>query len=81
MILANYSIAPENYNKPTPRKLKKWIDIILFVTMIGDFLSPWLDKMPEIEGKVWILWIFSGFMLLLKFISKMVTDADVYENP
>jgi len=77
MRIANYSIHPENYSKRTPVTLKKIADIILATILVID---PIMMEVPDFAGKEWVTWGWSAFAVLFKFITKMVTDADVYKT-
>jgi len=77
MKISNYSLAPENYNKRTPVTLKKIADILLATILVVD---PIMITIPDFPGKEWVCWGWNMFVCLFKLISKMVTDADVYEG-
>ncbi len=81
LLNSNYDLSLENVNKITPKKLKRTADWILLITMLLNFLAtfidmatPWLEQMPEVENKVWIIWTVSGLSLLFKFITKMIAE-------
>jgi hypothetical protein len=71
-----YSIKAENYHKPTPKWLKLTADILLLITMFADFAMPWLNQMPEMEKKTWIIWVVSGVIVLFKFVTKCISDSN-----
>lgn len=73
---SNYSLEAGNYNKRTPAKLKLTADILLFITLIADFTMPWLQQMPEVAEKAWIVWIASGVIGLFKIGSKFIADHE-----
>ena len=78
MKIANYSIHPENYNRKTPVVLKKIADMILATILVVD---PILMSVPDFNGKEWVTWGWNAFAVIFKFITKMVTDADIYQSP
>jgi len=71
MKLANYSIKPANYNKRRPEALRKIADILLATILVVD---PVIIAIPDFEGKEWVCWGWTLFVVLFKFISKMITD-------
>jgi len=71
-----YTLKTENYYKKTPVKLKFTADILLFITLIIDFIMPWLQQMPEVAEKAWIVWIISGLLGLFKIVSKFIADHE-----
>jgi len=77
MRILNYSIHPANYNCRTPVTLKKVADILLATILVVD---PVMLTIPDFEGKEWVCWGWNLFVILFKFISKMVTDADTYKG-
>ncbi len=77
MRIANYTFKASNYNKKTPVNLKKIADIVLATILVID---PIMMGVPDFAGKEWVTWGWSAFAVLFKFITKMVTDADVYKT-
>ena len=85
MKLFNYSLATENYNKPTPKWLKLTADVLLLITMFADFAMPWLQSMPELKesalmSKSWLVWVISGVIVLFKFVTKYISDHQPVEK-
>ena len=64
----NYSIKPENYNKPTPVWIKFVADLLLFISMLLSF-----PELPDFPGKDWV--VFGG--VAAKLLSKFITEHTV----
>jgi hypothetical protein len=60
---SGYSLAPENYHKPTPKWVKMTADALLLLSAAVVFL-------PEIPASKWIM--FGG--AVAKLLSKFITD-------
>jgi len=66
----NYDIHPANYDKPTPRLLKRIADFLLATILV---VNPLIFSIPDFQGKEWIIWSWNVFIILFKFATKTVT--------
>lgn len=71
LLQSKYSIKPENYHKRTPLTLKKIADILLATILVVD---PLMLSIPEFEGKQWVTWGWTAFVVLFKFVSKTIAE-------
>lgn len=77
MRIANYSVHPKNYNQRRPEKLRRIADILLATILVVD---PVMITIPDFPGKEWFCWSWNLFVVIFKFVSKTITDADVYHG-
>jgi hypothetical protein len=68
---SKYSIKPENYHKRTPLILKKIADILLATILVVD---PLMLSIPDFPNKEWVIWGWTAFVVLFKFVSKTITE-------
>ena len=74
MKIASYDIHPANYTKKRPETLKKIADLLLLVTLVVTLIDPLINSIPDFEGKNWLIWGWTAFSVIFKFVSKMVTE-------
>lgn len=63
LLNSGYGVSPQNYNKPTPERLKNIADLGLLIAGI-------LELAPEFPGKEWVVFGGITFKLITKFISE-----------
>lgn len=73
-LIKGYDIATTNYDKPTPKLLKRIADFLLATILV---INPLMISIPDFEGKEWILWGWNAFVVLFKFFTKTVTEKIV----
>ncbi len=70
-IIKGYDVDLVNYDKPTPKLLKKIADFLLATILV---INPIMLTIPDFEGKGWVMFGWNMFVALFKLISKTVTE-------
>lgn len=66
---AKYDIHPRNYHNQTPPRLKKFADILI-LTIVA--IDPVMTQLPDFEGKEWVVWGWSTFVVLFRIAVELV---------
>ncbi len=70
-IMKGYTLKAENYHKKTPVTLKKIADILLATILVID---PVIIGIPDFEYKEWLIWGWNAFVVIFKYVTKMIAE-------